>query len=864
MAWRRIVIRPDSIIRWWTLAQLDCVEGFTAVHDSPHLREIDFNTLLAISDGSEHVRIEEMASFGKGLIRASAEYPPLFQEIGRYYERLIGRWLRYSDRLYKMDFSEKSNAELGRYLLRWIDYYKAFSPILFVPFIVERRYADEYPALLDKLAETVLRTAQARLTDGSLGLLERVGALNVADTSASLRDTLRGVLEHSPRRTVAEEKEMSLQRLAAAIESDMRARPLFEGANPPSGQAVAERVPEIYKGLRATLQEYRWLAHWGYPPRFVDSTEDEFLADLHARIRRGAVAALEITEMREAQARSDHRALVRTVDLEPGERQLLEDINYYNFLRTSRMEAKIRAQYLSIPLFREIEQRAITAGKLDRDDIFLMVPPETLTFLRTGDVPDDIRERRDGWILLTHAERGEWSVFSGAARQEFADRFYSVIDWRENARGLHNPTTPFVGGKGAGLFRLTEAGCDVPPFFVVTAAAYRRFLEHNQLQPRLTEMLAEAAGSHELDTEIAARCKDAILSAEVPAGTMAAVNDLLPQLGVERVAVRSSATVEDSDDHSWAGRFDSVLDVASKDLEDAIKRVWASLFTPRALAYARERTVSLSETPMAVVVQAMVPAEVAGVMNTVLNEGATNVVEIEAALGYGAPVVDGEITPDRYLVDVNGEPTIIERHVAAQTRMMTRDGWRDVSAGDGRQPKLADKTILELAELGKRIETNLGGPQDVEFAVVSGRVSVVQSRPLTGLAVAAPSPGSNGTGTLPAGARLVATGLKGKRADMWRGKCQVLTELYQAKDFIDGNILVLTAATPAWDPIVFRASALVTNDGGATSHAIRVANERGIPAVVGTNSATETIPDGAELVMDTLSDPFKGRVYVLS
>ena len=195
-----------------------------------------------------------------------------------------------------------------------------------------------------------------------------------------------------------------------------------------------------------------------------------------------------------------------------------------------------------------------------------MVPPETLAFLRTGEVPADVRERRDGWILLTHAERGEWTVFSGAARKEFADGFYSVIDWRENARGLHNPTTPFVGGKGAGLFRLTEAGCDVPPFFVVTAEAFRRFLDHNQLQPRLTAMVADAAGMHEQDAEIASRCRDAILNAEVPAGVLKAITDLLPQLGAERVAVRSSATVEDSDEHSWAGRFESVLDVASEDL----------------------------------------------------------------------------------------------------------------------------------------------------------------------------------------------------------------------------------------------------------------------------------------------------------
>ena len=178
-----------------------------------------------------------MASFGKGLILASAEYPPLFEEIGNYYERLIGRWLRYSERLYETDFGEMSNAELARHLTRWVDYYKSFSPILFVPFIVERRYADEYPALLDKLAEAVLRSARLSLGNGALGLLEHVGAVKLADGSAGLRDSVRGVLEHSPRRTIAEEKELCLMRLAAAIESDEQPASLSEAVRRTAGSS---------------------------------------------------------------------------------------------------------------------------------------------------------------------------------------------------------------------------------------------------------------------------------------------------------------------------------------------------------------------------------------------------------------------------------------------------------------------------------------------------------------------------------------------------------------------------------------------------------------------------------------------------
>ena len=220
---------------------------------------------------------------------------------------------------------------------------------------------------------------------------------------------------------------------------------------------------------------------------------------------------------------------------------------------------------------------------------------------------------------------------------------------------------------------------------------------------------------------------------------------------------------------------------------------------------------------MAVVIQAMVPAEVAGVMNTVLNEGAANVVEIEAAFGYGAPVVDGEITPDRYLVDIDGTPAIIERDVAAQTRMMTRDGWRDVSSRDGRRQKLSMRQFWSLPNLANGLKTNLGGPQDVEFAVVSGQVSVVQSRPLTGLAADLPVAASNGKRGLPTGARLVRDRPQGQASHMWYGKCQVLTDLSQGKDLSTGISSGPDRCHACLGSDRLSRVRSVTNDGGATT-----------------------------------------------
>jgi phosphohistidine swiveling domain-containing protein len=840
---------------------LDCPEGFSAVHESPFLREIDFNSLVAISDGSEHVRIEEMATLGAGLIRASVQYPSLFQDIGNHYERLIEEWIAYSAQIGSMNLGRESNAGLSSLLSGFVDHYKAFSPILFVPFIVEKRYASEYPALLDRLADRVMAAAKDAVGEGQLGLLARTGALSLADDARDLRDALRGILEYSPRRTIAEQKEDCLQRLAALVERDSVGRDLFSASTPPDAAAIADQVPHLARELGEVFDEFRWLAHWGYPPKFHDATEEDFIDDIHLRVRRGAVAALEAAERQRVLAQSDLRILLDLIPLEPSERQLIDDINYYNYLRTARMEAKIRAQYLSIPLFEEIQRRGEEAGALGPNDIYLMVPPETQEFLLTGVVPEDLPARRDGWTLVTHAARHEWRVYSGESKREFEDGFYSVIDWRENARGLHNPTSSFVGGKGSGLFRLVEAGCDVPPFFVVTTEAFRRFIRHNNLAEPLRELVLQVKEDPQRGADLALRCRDLIKGGEVPTGTFAAITELVPQLGAGRLAVRSSATVEDAEEFSWAGRFETILDVTAPAVPDAIKQVWASLFTERALAYAHETGVDLAATSMAVVIQAMVTADVAGVINTVFDGATDGIVEIEAALGYGAPIVEGEITPDRYLFDVT-KRAVVDRHIAVQDKKMGPGGWVVVDGSGGGMAKISDEVIATLAEIAKRIEKDLGGPQDIEFAIESGRISIVQSRPLTGLDTAwAAAPTSSAQ--LPHGAKLVATGLKGKTADVWRGRCQVLTDLSQAKDFKDGNILVVTAATPAWDPVVFRASALITDDGGATSHAIRVANERRIPVVVGTTSATETIQDGGELIMDTSSDPFRGRVYLV-
>lgn len=852
MAWRRIVIRPDSIIRWWSLAQLDCPGGFARVFNSPYFQDINFNSLVAISDGSEHIRMDEFGSLNMAMIKASRDNPSLFQDIGKHYEGVIEEWLSYCSTLPDLNLTGMSNPELGALLTTFTDLYKEFSPILFVPFVVEKRYETEYPALVQRLAEKVRSNPEeVRTVLPAEYALELIGAAD-----ADLRDTLRSMLEYSPRRTVAEQKEDALQVLAAEAEADPDTAPLFKDTKPPKWKSVTDVSARLAFAFRTTLAEFKWIGHWGYPPRFADSTMEDFLRDVHERIQQGAAETLKQSKARDQRSEGQYFALTRWLD--DSDRQLIEDLNYYNYLRTARMEAKIRAQYLSIPLFTELQRRGEAAGVLAPFDIYLMVPPEIHVLLECGQTPANLAERRSGWVLVTHAARGEWRVLAGEEKEDFENQFYSVISWRENARGLHTPTSAFVGGKGDGLFKLTQAGCEVPPFFVVTAEAFRRVIAHNHVGGDIESILANLRTDEERKAA-AVRCRALVEGSTIPASVEQAISEAFAELSAERVAVRSSATVEDAADASWAGRFETVLDVTDGGLQAAILKVWGSLFTERSLAYAVHAQVNLASIPMAVVVQAMIQSESSGVMNTVFSGDNENLVEIEAAYGYGAAVVDGEITPDRYLVDVSSR-AVVDKQIAKQTRMLTATGWEEVTADHAESQKLNDRDVLALAELGKRLERELGGPQDVEFAVADGHVAIVQARPLTGIDGA---PLTATGADIPAGARLIASGLKGKTATVLRKKCQVLTDLAQSDEFEDGNILVVTAATPAWDGVVFRASALITNDGGSTSHAIRVANERRIPVVVGTNSATEVIPDGAELVMDTAQDPFKGRIYLV-
>ncbi len=259
-----------------------------------------------------------------------------------------------------------------------------------------------------------------------------------------------------------------------------------------------------------------------------------------------------------------------------------------------------------------------------------------------------------------------------------------------------------VGGKGASLGEMTQAGISVPPGFVVTTQAFKDFYTQ----------------------EIPVDVREEILAA-------------FDKLGAERVAVRSSAVAEDGTSASWAGQLESYLNVTRDGLIEAVRNCWNSIKSERALMYSGRQDLKEEDLAVGVVVQKMVNSDASGVIFTA-NPITKNTEEImiEAGYGLGEMLVQGMITPDNFLVD-KATLYIRERNIDSQLMMLTfkDDQNQEVLVPKEKQDKQAitDEQIIELAKLGKKIEAHYGKPQDIEWAIENGEIYIVQSRPITTL-----------------------------------------------------------------------------------------------------------------------------------
>ncbi|WP_411715748.1 phosphoenolpyruvate synthase [Natronomonas sp.] len=421
-----------------------------------------------------------------------------------------------------------------------------------------------------------------------------------------------------------------------------------------------------------------------------------------------------------------------------------------------------------------------------------------------------------------------------------------------------------VGGKGASLGEMTAAGLPVPPGFVVTAQTYRTFIEETGIDEALFEAVDVDSEDSAALAEAEATAKELILGTELPEEVreevLAAYDDL--DDGEAFVAVRSSATAEDLPDASFAGQQETYLNITREDLIDRVKRCWASLFTQRAIYYRNEQGFEHDIVDIAVVVQTMVAADKSGVMFTSHPSTGEPKIIIEAAWGLGEAVVSGSVSPDNYVVDrETGE--VLEATIADKKTKMVKDEAtgetveRDVEEAKREAQVLDEDEIAQLIDLGERAEDHYDEPQDIEWAIADsespsssrtqsgdGDVYMLQSRPITTISEeAVEEAATDGNGDV------LVQGL-GASPGIASGPVRIVRKLDQLDKVSEGDIIITEMTTPDMVPAMKRASGIVTDEGGMTSHAAIVARELGAPAVVGAGNGTEVLGDGQVVTID--------------
>jgi pyruvate,water dikinase len=417
---------------------------------------------------------------------------------------------------------------------------------------------------------------------------------------------------------------------------------------------------------------------------------------------------------------------------------------------------------------------------------------------------------------------------------------------------------PLVGGKAANLGELVRAGIPVPNGFAVTSKAYFDFLKKSALREKIKIELTDLdVSSNKKLRRASQRIKTAILAADLPTELAQEITDAYQRLSGnhdQEVAVRSSATAEDLPGASFAGQQETFLNVlGAENVLAAVQKAWASLFTARAIFYRAEKGFDHFKVGLAVPIQLMIDSEVSGVLFTVdpLTSDPQKI-SIEAAYGWGDLVVSGEITPDQYTVS-KAALQIVDKKIVEQKIWHNRKGKKKVTRYKRKRQKLADKFIVQLAKLGKKIEEHYGFPQDIEWALKKGKVWIVQSRPVTTIKIKSEKMIVDESEV---DEKLLLVG-SGASPGVGIGPVKIVLNPAKLNRVKEGDVLVTEMTNPDFVPAMRRAAAIVTDRGGQTSHAAIVSRELGIPAVVGTTQATTMLKNGEMVTVDG----HNGKVY---
>ena len=443
---------------------------------------------------------------------------------------------------------------------------------------------------------------------------------------------------------------------------------------------------------------------------------------------------------------------------------------------------------------------------------------------------------------------------------------------------INKDSIPLVGGKGANLGEMFNIGLPIPPGFVVTTTAFKEFLEQTGLGEKINALLKNIdIKDYDSLKKASEEIQKAIIAAPMPKEIEDEIIRAYEQLSLFEeehhllilpkkhkkevlVAVRSSATAEDLGGASFAGQQATYLNIKGKDkLIEAVKKDWASLYTARAIYYREKEGFDHSKVLIAVVVQKMVQSDISGIMFTA-NPVTNNLDEItiEAGFGLGEALVSGEVNPDLYIVDKK-TMTIKHKEIHKQDIMIVRDEngtTKTVEVPEHLKEvqKMDDDLIIELAKYGLTIERHYGKPMDIEWAVEKGKIYIVQARPITTIKKKSSKDSVNVKEE-----KKLKELLRGLPASpgIASGRVKIIYSADEIDKIEKGDVLVTTMTNPDMVPAMEKAAAIVTDEGGITSHAAIVSRELGVPCIVGTERATKVLKNGQLVTVDA----YKGVVY---
>ncbi len=420
-----------------------------------------------------------------------------------------------------------------------------------------------------------------------------------------------------------------------------------------------------------------------------------------------------------------------------------------------------------------------------------------------------------------------------------------------------------VGGKNASLGEMIQhTKVPVPNGFAITSDAYKYFIKYNNLDKQIRKVVKSTNVKNITQLKKSGKkIRGLIENGSFPNDLEKLILKSFDKLKSGRVAIRSSATAEDLPDASFAGQQESYLNISRNSLIKHVKKCFASLFTDRAISYREDKKFDHFKVFLSVGVQCLIKSDVSGVMFTLEpDSGHRGFVFINGSWGLGDYIVQGKTNPDKYLIHKD-TLSLISKKLGSKKRMeiRTQEGVKGISVPKNLQKKfvLNDKEVLQLVKYCLVIEKHYKRPMDIEWCKASGKLWIVQSRPVTvntkkteyveySINEQKPS-ASKHVG------KVLAKGSSIGRA-VSQGNVCVIKNITEMKKFKKGQILVTKVTDPDWEPLMKIASGIITEVGGVTCHAAIISRELGIPAIVGVDNATHVLKNNKKITLDCTNE----------